>query len=312
MPFIIIGARAFRVVYGFDRVTLWFDRAELPISEAELEAHCRELSFICGDMKFNPRWKSCISVYQPSPKFFRVLLAALATEIAVCINYVEIARDFVPVLAPRKGVVPPASHHSVADAQVAILHLRDWFLRSAIVGRQHQVVVYSHGDPFYYGRRYEKDGITKSANVFVVYGDKPSKQSGVRLSKSSRDEVPCLHIEWRANGAPVLADLGISCIQDLLSFDFPAFWSREVKLLRVPKQNTALGLLLPGRRNSSSRAYRKRTAALAPEGCNVIVLQNARIANQISASAFLKKLRRLSLQEWCAEVPAMPAKRHRP
>ncbi|PLC06051.1 hypothetical protein CY658_03110 [Variovorax sp. RO1] len=312
MPFIIIGGRAFRVVYGFDRVTLWFDRAELPISEAELKAHCHELAFICGDMKFNPRWKSCISVYQPSCKFFRVLLAALGTEIAICINYVEIVRDFVPVLAPNKGVVPPGSHHSPADARTAVLHLRDWFLRSAIVGRQHQAVVYSHGALFYYGRRCEKDGITKSANVFVVYGDKPSKQSGVRLSKSSRNEVSCLHTEWRANGTPVLADLGISCIQDLLSFDFPAFWTREVKLLRIPKQNTALGLLLPGQRNSSSRAYRKRAAALAPEGCNVIVLQNARTTHRISASAFLKKLGRLPLQEWCAEVPAIPTKHRQP
>lgn len=103
MPFLIIGARVFRVVYGFDRVTLWFDRADIPIARKLLRPHCRVLKLKVRQMLKNPLWKLKMRVFQPSQEFFRVLQQALGASVRVLVTYVEIARD---ILARNQSDIP--------------------------------------------------------------------------------------------------------------------------------------------------------------------------------------------------------------
>ncbi|MEB0055192.1 hypothetical protein [Variovorax sp. LG9.2] len=65
-----VGTHVFRIVYGYDRITIWFDRSHLPGRLTLLNRYCRHLKVEVRQMRKNPLWKLKMEVFQPSPRFF--------------------------------------------------------------------------------------------------------------------------------------------------------------------------------------------------------------------------------------------------
>ncbi len=227
------------VIFGFDRVTLWLDRPELPIALGRLKRHCTKIKVDLQQMLYQARWKLRLEIFQPTAECLELLEKALGDDIAVQLTYVEIACDF-----PGNG-------------KKQTRQWRNAFLGAAKMKYQRQSVVRDK-TTWYFGRR--TDGEKRSPQVLAVYADKPSKLNNAR---PSADLLPCVHIEWRATGNPVLASLGIISLGDLIQFDHRRFWNVHIRLYELPKP-TALGRLLAKvygtETNVSGSALRMRTA----------------------------------------------------
>ncbi|QFZ83544.1 hypothetical protein GFK26_12635 [Variovorax paradoxus] len=285
MPF-IIGARAFRIVYGFDRITLWFDRADIPIVRKLLRPHCRVLKLKVRQMLKNPLWKLKMRVFQPSQEFFRVLQQALGASVRVLVTYVEITRD---ILARNQSDIPLLLAEFLAAATVPRLHLPS-------VQRSHDI--------YYYNYRSDEHG-KRRTHVPLVYADMPSKlaRKGVPVRRNIPDTAPrCLHNEWRCSGSAAIGVLGIASIADLLGFDFVAFFARHMPFRKLPASRTALGQMLPGKREVNPDTCRKRARAFvanATRDDGHFVLHNAVRA---APSKFASRLESMTLEEWLSNA----------
>ncbi len=282
MPFLTARGRRFRVIHGFDRVTLWFDRTSLPMTlEAQLKPHCRRVKANVMQMKNNPLWKLKLRVFQPAPAFFRVLLDAIG-GVRVLITYIEIARDI------------------ESDDPDDLAQLEAAFLACVTIPRLHQPEVQRFNRTYYFNRAH-RDSV-KNQDVPVMYADKPSKQS-VRgrwvRRKLDPDASKCLHVEWRRHGSAAIGDFGISSIGDLLAFDVGAFFAQRMPFKKLPDSQTELGRILPGKRGVNADSLRKRAreflSAATLKKPDLFVLQNAlrRVPRKFAA-----KLQSMTLEEW--------------
>lgn len=226
------------VVYGFDRVTLWLDRPELPISRRRLRLHCAGLRVAACQPPYQARWKLKVELLQPTHRCLKLLARSIGWDVAVLVNYLEVAADV------------PANDDSEAVSR------RDAVLASAQMRYQHDRAMRCL-TTWYYGRR--NRGTARCPNVLAIYADKPSKLNCVvRPLKEAR---PCLHIEWRASGSATLESMGVVSLDDLVQFDHRAFWDKHLRMYLLPKP-TALGRLLAelcgADVNVSGTALRKR------------------------------------------------------
>ena len=231
-------------VDGFDRVEAWFDHASLPIDIAALRRHCRDLKLTLGQMYMNACWKLKLTVFQPSRKFFKVLHRALGLRIRLRISYVEIARD---VLARH------LSRHVMREC-----------LASMVVSDLHSPNIIFCGGTAYYRPRVvmsaKSNTAIRSANVPVVYADKPCK-----LAREGFDPTreihpaspPCFHLEWRCSGSAAVRAAGIGSLADLIDFDHDRFWNQRVWFLALPEEKTTFGRLL-SRKSATDDGYLKR------------------------------------------------------
>lgn len=280
---ITIGGRAFRVVNGIDRAIAWFDRADIPISFKLLRPHCRRLKLTVGQMHKNACWKLKMSVHQPSRRFFEILLVALGQDVRVLITYVEIARD---VLAGDRSA-----------------RLMRELLASVLVPRLHSSSVTIYKGTAYLSPRTDKKGKPRP-NVPVVYADKPSKlpRQGVDVRRVLTPEMsPCLHIEWRCNGSESMRAVGIASISDLFLFDFDAFWSSHLQLLKLPEQKTELGRVLPGKR-ATDDGYLKRANRFIARHTDKAGRFLMHDAVRSMPVRFRKKLEVLTFEQWLIEA----------
>jgi hypothetical protein len=90
--------------------------------------------------------------------------------------------------------------------------------RHAVQPRHRDAVCFDH-DTRYSRRDTTPSGRPTRINV-VAYDDLPSKVTG----------EPCVHIERRLTGAPVLRDAGIDSAADLIGFDHRGFWQERLLL----------------------------------------------------------------------------------
>jgi len=179
--------------------------------------------------RFDPRYCQYQRWHQPQHE----LLQWLAARDDTLINYVEIARDFVP--------------DDEDDAPV----MSELFSRSLVQHRhcKRETWLYGNGNG-YSGGRYQ--GLT-----FGWYGDRG------RVSKITGEEA--FHLEARLAGAAVLRRYGIGNATDLLHLDHNAFWER------MWERNIALydiDLEKLGRWYKNKREGTKRQKPLVLSTCN--------------------------------------------
>lgn len=227
-----------RVVFNFDRVTIWVDHEELPVLWRSLECDGATVNVHPHPMRYNPRWKQRVEILQPSIRCLRRIQGALGAQVSALVSYVEIAVDV--KLAERS----------------AARRLRDAFLGSAKV-RSQRATVKRFRRTWYFGNR-AKNGAGKTPNVVAVYADKPSKLHDAR---GPSDHAGCFHLEWRASGQRNLAGKGIGALADLIDFDHKVFWETHIRLFRLPKKKflgQRLRELTASRDEVSDSALRKR------------------------------------------------------
>lgn len=274
------------MIYGFDRLTIWFDVGQPPLPISELRRHCTDVRLNYGQMPFNARWKSCISLSQPELRALRLLVDALGGTVAAHVGYAEIAAD-----------MPCADAEQAQALQVRLLGaLRIPYGRDA--------VICEHGT-WYVDRRTHslnsrRQPDRRAAHVRVIYADQPSKLNDAR----PLDGDPLVvHVEWRASGAKALERLGIGSIGDLQHFDHAEFWHRAVQLFALPGP-TDLGRILADCADADSdvsgtalrsRATRWRDAASVD---GVFVLHNALRHTPNVA----RRLKRVDWDTWWREM----------
>lgn len=277
-----VGTRVFRIVHGYDRITIWFDRSHLPVPLMLLTQYCRGLTVEVRQMRKHPLWKLKMEVFQPSPRFFRKLLEHLR-GLRVLISYIEIARDILP-LEPDD-----------------LDELERAWLASATFPRAHFPKVLVCRKTYYFNRA--KKGGKKTRDIPVMYADRPSKQPrrGVNVRRKIRneDDPKCLHQEWRRHGSAAIGEFGISSIADLQAFDFAAFFERQMPFRKLlPRSQTELGALLPGKRKVTDDSKRKR----ARQFIAAATLKNGRFilhnAIRTAHPKFATKLMPMTLMEW--------------
>ena len=235
-------------VDGFDRVEAWFDHSSLPISITALRRHCRNVEITVGQMHMNACWKLKLTVFQPSRKFFKVLHCALGLRIRCLISYVEIARD----------VLARASSRRV---------MRECLASMVVSGLHSPKIIFCGGTAYYSPRTVmsvKSNKAIRSANVPVVYADKPCKlaREGFEPAREIHPASPlCFHLEWRCSGSEVVRAAGIGSLADLIDFDHDRFWNQRVRFLALPEEKTAFGRLL-SRKTATDDGYLKRANRL--------------------------------------------------
>ena len=141
-------------------------------------------------------------------------------------------------------------------------------------------------------------------NVMAVYADLPSKLNNTRPTKN---DPPCLHFEWRANGSNSLARLGIVSLEDLILFNHQQFWITHVTLYQLPRP-TDLGRLLAksivADANVSGTALRKRATKWISNNSieGTFVMHNALLATKginrhLSTVPFMDWLKKLVISD---------------
>ncbi|MFM9424792.1 hypothetical protein RCH10_001220 [Variovorax sp. GrIS 2.14] len=279
--FIKVGTHVFRIVYGFDRVTIWFDRSHLPVPLTLLSRYCRDLKIEVRQMRKNPLWKLKMEVFQPSPRFFKQLLEHLH-GMRVLITYIEPARDILP-----------SDPEDLDELERACL-------ASVTFPRAHFPKVGVYKKTYYFNRA--KKGGKKTRDIPVMYADRSSKQPrrDVEVRRKIRHETDpkCLHQEWRRHGSAAIGEFGISSIADLQAFDFSAFFERQMPFRKLPSSQTELGGLLPGKRHVTDDSKRKR----ARQFMAAATLKNGRFilhnAIRTAHPKFAAKLAPMTLEEW--------------
>jgi hypothetical protein len=223
-----------------DKIQVWLRSPADGTTLGALAKHCGRDGLYVDNKPapFGQGYRQRIELRQPSPK----ALQWLADRNDVLINRVEIALDYIF-----------DSPNAQDDAQ-QFLHfhlIRRWH------SKKQQVRLYraskerdSRGrrkaervsEIFQAETRY--DSSRRSRNGIVFYPEKHSRMTG---------ELPCLHVEWRANGLRAVQVAGIRSATDLLEFDHYAFWQKRLVLVDVDIER--LGRIFRNRaENTRSRA----------------------------------------------------------
>ena len=182
-------------------------------------------------VSFHPQWKYLLEAQQPEPAWFEKFHNIIGSDMAVELAYVEIARDF------------------LVQFQVEAQRMHAYFLAIVVRPYERKLVV-DHKGTSYYGERESPTG------TLSVYSDRRFKLNGAVGS-------PCLHVEMRLGNLPLLLAHSLVTVQDLIDFDYDAFWSKKLHCIDMPSK-TALGRLLgsPGGTVVQGQTNRKRANKL--------------------------------------------------
>jgi hypothetical protein len=115
----------------------------------------------------------------------------------------------------------------------------EFFHQHSLQRRHRDAVCFDH-DTRYARRDITPSGRPTRINI-VGYPDRLSKVTG----------QPCVHIEVRLHGAPVLRDVGIHSAEDLIGFDHHALWRERLLLFELDA--ASFGRYLINRRRGSRR-----------------------------------------------------------
>jgi hypothetical protein len=223
------------VIYAFDRVTVWLDRPELPVPDQRLKSQCTALVVSLRQMRYNPRWKLKVDIFQPTIECLRRLAQALEQDVGALITYIEIACD-IPTSGKKQAL--KWRNHFLAEArvkyqrQVVIRHLTNWYYGRRNYYAGHEKPESMSGDKARHG--------DKRGSMLVVYADRPSKLNN---SQPKETDTPSCHIECRSSGSNALSRIGIASLLDLIDFDHSKFWTEYVRLYR-PLKPTNVGRIL--------------------------------------------------------------------
>ena len=192
----------------FDKIRFW---PRQPLSDRKLAALERTngggLYVLPIPAGFDPRLRQWLQLHQPH----REALRLLTTFGEYHLNYGELALDWIYADEKRKD----------EDKHWADLHLIRRYHRGE------QEIIFVEGETRYDARR-------RSPNLTALYGDRASKITG---------ELYCLHLEWRCNRANALRSLGIHSVNDLVDFDYRAFWRKRLLLCEWTCHPRVLGRL---------------------------------------------------------------------
>ena len=205
-----------------DSIQLWLKNPLLPRTRLDwLAARCDSIDVRQQPKRWDPAYRVRLQVRRPSQE----ALQWLATLSGVLMNYVEIGLDWTFTTEEERD----AAHEFVINH-----HIKRW-----------------HGDQqvtFHKGTRYTAQ--RRVPNKLVSYADRPSRIT---------EEIHCVHVQWRLNGARALQRAGIATVAELLKLDHHQFWKDRLLLRRVNQQ--ALGrqynvhVLGKGRRRGPWIAY---------------------------------------------------------
>lgn len=201
-----------KIIHFPDTLGLWLRSSLDDAALAELRAMCGgKLRVENRPARFDPEMIQRIVPRQPSPEAIK----GMARRNDVHLNAAEIARDLI---------------YASEEARDAAYRFHISFaLRK---GRQNQTARVCLGSDgmttFYTGPR-------KAHSISVAYSTR---------SKITKDKY-ALHQEERAKTKEALRRLGIRSLQDLLAFDYQAFWEKHLQFWRVkPEMIEALGLAI--------------------------------------------------------------------
>jgi hypothetical protein len=137
----------------------------------------------------------------------------------------------------------------------------------------------------YFGRYGVTRYSSRKRNVrhnLVTYSDLACRKTG---------EVHCCHIEWRAKGASALKTICIHSPSDLLRFDHPAFWEKNLLLRDIDLR--ALGRQWLNRGEGISR----NKPRLKPYGKGKVFDRDLQTGSMLFRLAGMYRERRSSVQE---------------
>lgn len=226
--------------------------------------------------RVNPQWKSDLTLLQPSTKALLLLEKCLASDIRYEISGFEIACD-----------IPMQTRALAHRAQQK-------FIGAAVLcnGTKQTAVAGVYGETVYFA---ERD--SKCLNL-VVYADRASKLYGV----DSRLVV--LHIEFRATGAPLVRQVGVETLSDLVALDFYALFARHARLYELPSTKVAWGRLLGDRRRESpsGTALRGRVDRLIAHK-NLYVMDALSMQRlKLARPDLIPKLGRIDFPQWLDQL----------
>jgi hypothetical protein len=196
-----------------------------------LNSHSAKMTVSRYPLAWAPRWQG-IRLYQPQ----RQAIEFLAEHPEVLVTYAEIARD---VIRDDEAQVQAWLDHTYGHL------IQRWH------GQRRQRR-WQNGN--WRSADLAKDGRRIVGTVFQAYGDRHSKVTG---------EFNCCHLEAKVFGSVALRRIGISHPEDLLDFDYQAFWDRYFLILDVDRER--LGRWWDNRRTNS----RRRTPIISRHGYNV-------------------------------------------
>ncbi|OOG57991.1 hypothetical protein [Polaromonas sp. C04] len=254
----------------YDRVAFRLDRAELGVDlKTLLKPWCRDTTLTVYSPKYHPRWKSSVLVLQPESEWFLRFLELLGADVAVEVEEVEIARDF------------------IVWTRIEAYRLHRLFLGSVLVPYLRHKVVHNRSVTYFAPRGHR-------SGVLAVYSDEWFKPT------APTRERPCLHVEMRLSNTGAARQHELIKVQDFIDYDFDAFWAKRLQFVTLPHKKTDLGRLLgtAAQRHVSGTALRKRADKLLTHSSNRVaghfVLQNA--AREHAAP--FRKLPRIGFRAW--------------
>jgi len=205
----------------FDKIQFWLRQPLDRALQNQLRQAVGHLHVEDGRARFDPKLVQRGELKQPSEE----ALHWVANRDDACVNIAEMALDFV---FDNAGDTDDAydflDHHLV----------RDWHGAKQAI-RKH--------DNDQRGTRY--DAGRWAPNLIGLYREKDC----CRVT----GELYCLHLEWRANGAPALRRAGLKTSSDLVGFDHAKFWRRRLKLFEPPSPERLGRLVRNGRRGGSKK-----------------------------------------------------------
>jgi len=214
------------VVLAYDRLHFWLDHP-LPLIPLALRDDDR-VSIMSGSMQYRPVWQTKFELLQPDADLLRACIDMAGERHRVLPNYAEIKLD----LLTRTG----------NDAKL---------LQAAVL--EHLIVKSSlHPVRIERGTAYYMPPTTPSGKPiafnFVIYADKPSKETG----------RPCCHLEWRLNSVAALESVGLIALDSCIDFDHRDFWSKRLHLCTPPSKAALARWLDPENANVSPTMLTKR------------------------------------------------------
>jgi hypothetical protein len=194
--------------------------------------------------KFHPERKYYLELFQPSSEALHVLYDAAEGRYTIRPYVLEVALDW------------------ITDSKKEAKMVRDFILGHMWVPHFTYKVKPCERTWYYAPRAIgptQGDSISKRSKRLVhnvvLYADKPSKLASPYFGR------PCCHLEHRFFGESACANIGASCLGDLVQFCHRAFWYEQLRLATLPKLKALGRFLDPSHTKLTDAALRDRANA---------------------------------------------------
>lgn len=202
-PAIAVIKLIIAIVAYFDRVHVWLDTDISKRAYAKLRQHCK-VQRIERPMRYHREWCVKLEIFQPELEALLCLQDCIKGDYHI--NYVEASVDY--IAASRR------------NAQ-AIRGFLDQHVIHASNGQYHYAIHDSHNTSY--------RGHQRNDRRIALYNCPRSKSKFAGTG-------PCAHLEMRVQGLPSVKKLDIYTLADLIYFDHRTFWSKHLRLRKVPSR----------------------------------------------------------------------------